>query len=281
MERTRHCIPKDLRTRKIGLISGHITHHFTIEQNWALSKWAATTAFRTPHLLLGIDASETCLQPGHLLEAVTLSCTGRGEAILQWALDHRVVLPPQEMDLPTHFPYAPSLKPRRLDYLAIRGIFSLTPPWAILGTWCYRTMNRSWPRWNPIPPGSRIKTTVQWGPRELRRDYADLLQPHKKSRSTDAHVAVAAMAKEITQPMSCRKFKESRALKDLRRRAQLAAPGAAARDLWKQVTTQLKKERKAWQNDLAASAGGHDWQATSRTRRSRARNLIGRRRSYR
>ena len=64
----------------------------------------------------------------------------------------------------------------------------------------------------------RKQQHISWGPRELRADCGELLQ-------ADAHTAIAAMAKTITQPASRQKFKDSRSLKELRRRAQTAPPG--------------------------------------------------------
>ena len=110
-------------SRGIGLLSGHISHKFSIAQTAeALANWGDAPCMRAFKLLLGFDANETFLQPGGLLGDATPSCTGRGEQILQWCLEHDVSIPAQDIHKPSHFPYNPALSARRIDYVAARGI---------------------------------------------------------------------------------------------------------------------------------------------------------------
>ena len=108
-----------------------------------------------------------------------------------------------------------------------------------------------------VPPGKKQKSVSQWGSRELRLDCADLLRSHSHHQA--AHAAIAAMAKDITQAVSRRKFKESRALKDLRRQAHTAPPGAEARILWKQVAAQqngnARSGKPSWPPRLGNTTG--------------------------
>ena len=91
--------------KALGLLSGHVSHKFTIEQTaTTLQEWGRTPALKNPRLCVGLDANETFLQPGGILGHSTLSCTGRGEQILQWFLEQDIYLPVQDMHLPSHFP---------------------------------------------------------------------------------------------------------------------------------------------------------------------------------
>ena len=94
--------------KNLGLISGHISHRFSIAQTAeALSDWGNSPSMQCARVLIGLDANETLLQPGGNLGSTTLSCTGRGEQLLQWALEAEVHFPLQEVDCPSYFPYKP------------------------------------------------------------------------------------------------------------------------------------------------------------------------------
>ena len=108
--------------KPLSLLSGHISHRFNIAQNAeALSDWGASPTLQGTKLLMGFDANETLLQPRGTLGFVTLSCTGRGEQILQWTLGADVYFRAQSMEAPSYFPYNLDMSPRRLDYLAAKG----------------------------------------------------------------------------------------------------------------------------------------------------------------
>ena len=88
--------------KTVGLISGHVSHRFTIAQTaQALSDWGTAPCLKSCKVL-GLDANETFLQPGGDLEDTTLSCTGRGEQILQWFLEHDMTVPLQEVEVPSY-----------------------------------------------------------------------------------------------------------------------------------------------------------------------------------
>ena len=68
-----------------------------------------------------MDANETMLQPGGILGNTTLSCTGRGEQILQWLLENDFVMPMQAVEVPSYFPYNHDMKPGALTTLLPKG----------------------------------------------------------------------------------------------------------------------------------------------------------------
>ncbi|CAE7892167.1 unnamed protein product, partial [Symbiodinium necroappetens] len=113
-------------SRTLGIVSGHISHNFTIAQTAScLADWDASPSLTLDRIILGMDANETFLHPGGHLGKTTLSCTGRGEQILQWCMEQGIVLPAQDIEQPSYYPYNTAMSPRRLDYIATRGIHSL------------------------------------------------------------------------------------------------------------------------------------------------------------
>ena len=245
--------------KAIGLISGHISHKFTIaETAAALQQWGETPACAEAKVLLGLDANETFLQPGGLLEMETLSCTGRGEQILMWCTEQAICLPPQDCETPSHFPYNPELSPRRLDYVASKN---LTIQQATVGSYRDRARSDHEPilaaALLPSPPGPKGK--VIWCARQLKADCHEVLAAAAPKHADDHH-AIAAVAQLISEPVHrSMKFQESRALKALRKAAKGAPPGPSAREAWKQVSKALQRERKEWQRKLADQAGAMNW----------------------
>ena len=247
--------------KRIGLVSGHISHRFTIADTAAaLQQWGEAPASLEPKLLLGFDANETFLQPGGLLELETLSCSGRGEQILTWCTEQGIMLPPQDCDSPSHFPYNPDLAPRRIDYVASRN---LPVDHATVG--CYRDRARSdhepilASAMLPTPPGPKGK--VIWCARQLKADCHQVLASASLAYADDHH-AIAAIAKLITEPVHrSMKFQESTDLKCLRKAAKGANPGPEARNAWKQVSKALQRERREWQRKLSDQAGAMQWNA--------------------
>ena len=243
-----------------GLISGHLSHRFTIaEAAEALQQWGETPACKQPKLLLGFDANETFLQPGDLLEGDTLSCTGRGEQILTWCAEEGIVLPPQDMHCPSHFPYNPDLAPRRIDYVASRHIHFVE---ATVGAYRDRARSDHEPILAavslPSPPGP--KSAVIWCARQLKLDCHAVLSSSTVAHA-DNHHAIAAVARLIEPVSRSQKFQESTALKKLRKEARRAPAGQESRNAWKALSKLLQKERKQWQRDLADRAGAQNWNA--------------------
>ena len=247
--------------KKTGLISGHVSHKFTIADTAeALREWGETPAATCPKLLLGMDANEVFLHPGGFLGGVTLSTTGRGEQIMQWAMEHDVLFPPQEIDVSSHFPYNPLLRPRRLDYIATRGHWVSD---AVVGQFRDRARSDHEPVLGTVllPEAHTKDAPPTWGPRRLRKNFHEHLDLGEYPLA-DAHAAIALAAKTITEPAGrSSNFKESKQLKALRRTARDAPPGAPSRQAWKTVQRCLQSERRAWKQKLLDRAGSMDWMA--------------------
>ena len=247
--------------RTIGLISGHVSHKFSIAQTAeALSSWGDAPCLKSFKVLLGFDANETFLQPGGLLGDTTLSCTGRGEQILQWCLEHDVAIPEQDIDCPSHFPYNPDLKPRRIDYIATRGMRISN---AEVGSFRDRASSDHEPILGqailPVPQGP--KREVIWCARQLNPGVDALLNTLPQGPG-DPHFLISQTAKAITQPANrSSKFRESPALKQLRREAKHIPAGPSSRQAWKAISKSLQQERRQWKQSLANRAGQLDWHA--------------------
>ena len=105
---------------RLRVLSGHIPHHATIPQTEdMLYRWGELLG--EGKVVLGMDANETFKPPLHCTEG-GYACTGRGEAVLGWMASHDLRMPPQQLHIPTYHPYNTLHQPRRLDYMAVRGI---------------------------------------------------------------------------------------------------------------------------------------------------------------
>ena len=248
--------------KALGLLSGHVSHKFTIEQTaTTLQEWGRTPALKNPRLCVGLDANETFLQPGGILGHSTLSCTGRGEQILQWFLEQDIYLPVQDMHLPSHFPYNPSLAARRIDYVAARRV-------RISDVSVGRARDRASSDHEPIlatvhhPVPDTPKVGVIWCARQLRPQCQHLLDSLQSNWGGDPHRAIADVSISITEPaQGSLKFSESRELKTMRREARELPAGSLCREAWKAVSRRLQAERRKWKAILADKAGSHDWNA--------------------
>ena len=247
--------------KHVGLLSGHVSHRFTIAQTAeALTEWGTAPCLRSDKVILGMDANETFLQPGDLLGDTTLSCTGRGEQILQWILEQDLAMPEQEMEMPSYFPYNTALSARRLDYVAVKGV-----PVTKLSVGSFRDRARS--DHEPII-GEAVfsfergpKREVVWCARELVPGCEAMLDSMIAAQS-DLHSLLAHAAKSITRPANrSSKFRESAELKKLRHAAKLAQKGEPSRTAWKSVARTLQQERRLWKQRLAERAGQQDWHA--------------------
>ena len=246
----------------MGLIAGHISHRFTIEQTAAtLQDWEQVPALRSAKLCIGLDANETFMQPGGLLGKATLFMyRPRGADSSSGFLERDICLPTQDMHLPSHFPYNPDLTARRIDYVAARGIHISS---ATVGSARDRASSDHEPilasARHPIP--RRSLSGVTWCARQLKPDCQSLLDSLQTNWG-DPHKAIADISARITEPAQrALKFRESRELKGLRRQAKILPPGAPCRDAWKTISRQLRQERKSWQAEMAKRAGSHDWNA--------------------
>ncbi|CAE7277276.1 unnamed protein product [Symbiodinium sp. CCMP2592] len=244
-----------------GAASYHLPHHATVDQvGVQLAALAEHPAIRESRVFLGVDANETLTaRPGG---QIAVAHTARGDFLLTWMLDHRLRLPPQLLEQPSHFPYNPELRPRRLDYVFLKGTHSAE---AHIGD--HRDIpasdHEAVALVTAMPqPGDPRGAQPCCGARPLKfppmpeKEVHDILKPHG-----DVYAGLKDAAFAVTIPRPGEKFKESEAVKRLRNRAQCAPAGASRRQAWKQVTRARKQEHKAWSQDLARRAGERSWYA--------------------
>ena len=244
---------------KIRCLSGHIPHHATIpETNVILAGWGAHLG--SDRLVVGMDANEVFTQP---FTSATNSATGRGECVLQWASEHNITFPLQDITTPTHHPYNTRLAPRRLDYVACRstshkqgGVVACRHRAATDhdGVKLTLQLDLAKDRNNP--------DTSSWGPRRLKTEGAvEHALSRPPPRAQDPHLSIANMAKAITTPgRTTLKYRESPELKQLRHKAH-QLQGGEARQAWKQVKKQKEQEHKQWLRQKAEEASCLSWGA--------------------
>ena len=111
---------------KCGALSAHVPHHATTAHTETLlAQWGDCAALRQRRVLVGMDANEQFTPSPHTGNQQAQAHTSRAEAILAWQQRVGLRLPPQDLATPSHFPYATMLRPRRLDYVFLKGCFSL------------------------------------------------------------------------------------------------------------------------------------------------------------
>ncbi|CAE7690154.1 pol [Symbiodinium sp. CCMP2592] len=248
--------------------AGHIPHRATIPQTESiLAEWESNLGDQ-PRCLLGLDANETFTPPlTHVSGCYATS--GRGEAILDWTNRHGFTLPPQQLHVPSYYPYNHSMQPRRLDYIMARGITAgagkVIP--------C-RDRASSDHDGVAAPIGAHKgggSTRTTWGPRRLRPPHqVEQLLAIPPPRREDPHKVLATLAKAITTPGSGHnKFQESHELRGMRQAAQQCRPGPAARLAWKAVAKRHKQEHRAWNTKQAEQASQLDWRSLRTLQKAR------------
>ena len=244
---------------RLRVLSGHIPHHATIPQTEdMLHRWGELLG--GGKVVLGMDANETFKPPLHCTEG-GYACTGRGETVLGWMASHDLRMPPQQLHIPTYHPYNTLHQPRRLDYLAVRGITAGAGQ--VLRC---RDMASSDHDGVALPlsihkGGGASRSS--WGPRRLRPEpQVQALLQVPPPQGEDPHATITTLAKAITLPGGGQqKFRESKQLVQMRQQAHQATPGGAARQAWKAVSKQRKQEHRAWQKQLAEQAANLNWRA--------------------
>ena len=248
-----------LQRRHIRVLSGHIPHHATIQHTATmLQQWGDTLQGRTA--VLGMDANET-FRPPMGDRPGCYACTGRGEVVLDWLLSEDLKLPPQDLHTPSYYPYNPSMRPRRLDYLATRG--GTAGAGRVVAC---KDRAASDHDGVAIPLGFHRgggAARATWGPRKLRPEsQISLLLQVPPPQGQDLHHTLATLAKAITVPGGgADTFKESKQLIQLRKQAQQAPAGAEARQQWKSVSRLRKQEFRQWKQAKAEQAAHLDWRA--------------------
>ena len=243
---------------KIRCVSGHIPHHATIpETNDILTGWSGHLGMGK--LIIGMDANEVFTQP---FTTTANSSTGRGERVLQWASEHSITFPLQDVNTPTHFPYNTRLTPRRPDHVACRstshkqgGVVACRHRAATDHDGVKLTLQLN------IEKNRDSSEVVTWGPRRLKLEGVverTLCQP--APRAQDPRLSIANAVKAITKPgRTTLKYSESPELKQLRRAARNIPPGEEAKQAWKQVKKTKEQERKRWLQQKADEAAQLSW----------------------
>ncbi|CAE7547148.1 unnamed protein product [Symbiodinium natans] len=240
----------------IGVLSVHLPHHATVTRTeHLLSTWGATSALLMGHSLLGGDINESFYDT----EIGAMATTSRGESVMQWLAEQGLWLPEQTMDVPTYHPYNLAMRPRRLDYVAVKGMPGSRGQVHQGSRDIIQSDHDavSLKVDNPLPPKLRTKAT--WGGRILKSpDQVEAAL--RKVRRGGPHSMIADVAKEITipAPQGGEPWSESDFLKQLRREAR-RAPWGDRRRLWKSVWGTLKQERRAWMARKVQAAALMNW----------------------
>ncbi|CAE7939467.1 unnamed protein product [Symbiodinium sp. KB8] len=243
--------------QKWGAISAHVPHHATTGQTEALmSEWGACTAMKQRRVLLGIDANEQFTPSPHSADQQPQGHTSRGEAMLAWHQKVGLRLPPQDLASPSHFPYATVLRPRRLDYVMLKGWFSMEG-----GVQEVRDIARSDHeavtlrlRATPPPPRPHKATC---GARHVSIHGEDLhrfLDGEAAIPPGDRHNQISTLSQAITKPAG-----------DTHTNCQ---GGGERRQAWRAIHKQLHKEHRAWKQQLNDRASQHDWSAYRQQKRN-------------
>ena len=144
----------------------------------------------------GVDANETFTPPSNGATGCHAT-TGRGAIILDWLEHASYTLPPQQLRTPSYYPYNPLMQPRRLDYVATRGI---TPGEGKVHP-C-RDRAASDHDAVAIPVGKHKgggPTRATWGPRRLRPPHqVQQLLAVPPPKGEDTRQVLSALAHAIT-----------------------------------------------------------------------------------
>ena len=122
-------------------------------------------------------------------------------------------------------------------------------------------------------PARTGKVDSAHGPKQLKdgRVVQSILQNLPATADWGHQIKQAACA-IVENRKNYRGYRESSALKRLRRQAMQATPRAEARELWKQVWKVRRQERDGWQKGLLEAALAEDWQALRAIKTARRRH---------
>ncbi|CAE7238934.1 unnamed protein product [Symbiodinium sp. CCMP2592] len=230
------CVPGGVATSlvlergKVGLLSGHIPHHATVQQvDNMIHEWGETATFKHQRLILGMDANETlAMASGRLVAA-----TGQGNTVLQWMVEENLYLPDQVLSSPSHFPYNTEHKPRRIDYILLRGAHA--QPGKVLQARDMALSDHEPIAMSVYMPDKRHKQSDQaptWGAKQL-------LHPEDVAKALDQDPKQG-------DPYHIR---------------DKASGGPERRAAWKAVHKQRRTEKRDYESKLAAEASQLDWHA--------------------
>ena len=251
------------------MASLHLPPKATVEETESLlAEWEKMPAMQQQRLIWVLTAMKlsTARETAYIPEQLE----ARAECILMWAMRQNLLLELQDGTRPSFFPYNPGQRPRRLDYILVRGLRGESEGEVLQKT---RTMM-----------GSDHDTVA------LRLSWRPELQPHRPSPTAPRHLKpgnhsqllhlhtemtcewIQHISGEITQVKRNKVgFVESQELKALRLNARSTADPKEATALWKQAWKTRRMETRRYDDDLARKAIQRDWAAVRSIRSRPAR----------
>ena len=185
---------------------------------------------------------------------------------------HGLDSPDQDLAVPTYHPYNTAMESRRLDYLFTKGL--ATQGGKVVQGSRHRArsdhdlVTLELP-WDPRPIAPRHRPT--WGGRRYAKEWTQTAEASQPPTQTDTHQAISQLAQRITEHgRPSQRYRESHEVRALRAQARQAT-GGNARDLWKRVSRQRKKEFRAWHGELAKQASQANWGAYRAIQQTKAR----------
>ena len=232
----------------VGILNVHLPPKYTLNDTGKqLEDWKTMQAAKEHRLVVLGDLNETFTRAAETDASGYAHRTARGALITQWFEDMDVEAPPQQTHVPSYHPYNRLHQPRRLDYVVVRELR-------------YAGNGRVVEIRNvaasdhdavvvPILTGRPVragKADSAHGPKQLkeRKTVQSILQSLPATADWGHQIQQAACV-IVEKRKNYRGYKESPALKQLRRQAMQTTPRAEARELWKQVWKVRKQERDA------------------------------------
>ena len=257
---------------KVGILNLHLPPKATLtETGKQLTMWGEMHAAKEKALMILGDFNETLTREKEMDEMSRR--TARGALLTQWFHTLDMSAPPQQTNMPSYFPYNQAHRPRRLDYVLVRGIASTQGG----GVHPIRQMAVSdhegvsvaiLMTGGQLGGDRRSIKQPRHGPKELK-PQEEIQQALREAtrRKGGPQQAIQQVANAITRPKrNNRTYKESQEVRQLRKRAKQAREGQQARSLWKQMWRPRAKEKEACQRELLRAVLREDWQALRATK---------------
>ncbi|CAE7744136.1 unnamed protein product [Symbiodinium sp. CCMP2592] len=246
---------------RLGAFSIHIPHHATLSATEQILQELHAHLQSHARAVLGIDANET-FEPARQHRQVR-ACTARGEMLLEWFEEQGCHFPEQQLHEPSHYPYNTAFEPRRLDYVLAKKL--LCDPGKVLAQRDIATSDHE-----PISvPLTQIRVhegniggkAAPWSSRTLRPGaVVDAILDQQAVTGGDPVTQIQKVAVAISKPGKNKQpFKESDALRALRRHALHTGPGEERRRLWKAARKMHQSEHRKWQQLAMQRVAELDW----------------------
>ena len=259
----------------VGVLNVHLPPKYTLNDTGKqLEDWKTMQAAKEHRLVVLGDLSETFTRAEETDAKGLTHRTARGALITQWFEDIEVEAPPQQIHVPSCHPYNRLHQPRRLDYVMLRKLRYAGEGRVVeirnVAASDHDAVMVPILTGRPAPAG---KVDSAHGPKQLKegRVVQSILRNLPATADWGHQIKQAARAIAENRK-NYRGYRESSALKRLRRQAMQATPRAEARELWKQVWNVRRQERDGWQKGLLEAALAEDWQALRAIKTARRRH---------